>query len=52
MISIQRRIKFRVGLGKFQRKDWIGRAPGLVPGEVLYESLFEISPVAHHEKDD
>jgi hypothetical protein len=52
MINIQRRIRFRVGLGKFQRKEWIGRAPGLVPGEVLYESLFEISPVAHHEKDD
>jgi hypothetical protein len=49
-IRIQRRIRYRVGLGQFQRNEWIGRAPGLVPGEVLYDSLFEISPVAHHEK--
>ena len=49
-IYIQTKVRYRVGLGQFQRKQWKWLAPGLQPGEALYESLFEISPISHHER--
>jgi hypothetical protein len=35
--------------GEFNRDDWVGIIPGLDRGGSLYESLFEVAPLAHHE---
>jgi hypothetical protein len=34
---------------QFNRDDWIGKIPGLLPGTAMYECLFESAPSAHHE---
>ena len=44
-----RRATLRMRTGQFSRDDWIGLAPGLRPGEPIYEAMLVAAPKAHHE---
>lgn len=45
----QRRASLKAGIAEFARDDWLGVIPGMQPGSKLYECLFDIVPLAHHE---
>ncbi len=48
-LSAARRAALRMRTGQFARDDWIGLAPGLRPGEPIYEAMLVAAPKAHHE---
>jgi hypothetical protein len=45
----RRRVTLEAVESQFGRDGWIGIVPGLVPGEPLYECLFDAAPSAHHQ---
>ena len=45
----QRKARYESTHGQFKRDDWIGKIPGLDPGETLYECLFESALSTHRE---
>ena len=48
-IRARKRARLKAIVGQFNRDDWIGKVPGLLPGKSMYECLFETAPFAHHE---
>jgi hypothetical protein len=45
----RKKARLKTVAAEFNRDDWIGIIPGLLPGTAMYECLFESAPLAHHE---
>jgi hypothetical protein len=49
-VRARRRMRLVAVRATFRRDDWVGVVPGMEPGSALFESFFESSPLAHHER--
>jgi hypothetical protein len=48
-IRATKKARLKTIAAQFNRDDWIGIVPALLPGTKMYECLFEAAPFAHHE---
>jgi len=47
--TARQRARLKTIAAEFNRDDWIGIIPGLIPGTYIYDCLFATAPSAHHE---